>query len=98
MDHDVIPIINDVMETIIIIIECKKTVSFNENYNTIFIVEPIDDKKYYSDKTTIWWTNTDYFDFRIVAKYEILNFIRNYKKDSSLDLSVKDAISMVYQP
>jgi hypothetical protein len=98
MDHDVRPIINDVMETIIINIECKKTVTINENYNTIFIIEPIDDKEYYSDKTTIWWKNTDYFHFRIVAKYEILNFIRNYKKDSNLDLSVKDAILMLYQP
>lgn len=89
MDHDIIPIIN---------IECKKTVTFNEYYNTIFIVQSIDDKEYYSDKTTIWWKNTDYFHFRTVAKYEILNFIRNYKKDSSLDLSVKDAISMAYQP
>ena len=98
MDHDITSIINDVMKTIISNIECKKTVSFNENYNTILIVQSIDDKEYYPNKCELWWRNTDYFDFRIVAKYEILNFIRNYKKNSSLDLSVKDAISMVYQP
>jgi hypothetical protein len=99
MNNDIRPIINDVLETIIHNIKDKKAVSFNEYHNTIFIIESIDDKEYYSNKNDIWWSSVDYIYFRIISKHEILHLIQNYNNNNSnLNLSVKDAIRLLYQP
>jgi len=98
MNHHITPIINDVLETIITHIEDKKTVSFNEYHNTIFIVEPIDNKEYYHDKTAIWWSHIDYFHFKLLAKNELLYLIDYHKINSNVNLSAKDAITLLYQP
>jgi hypothetical protein len=98
MDHDVRPIINDVMESIIIHIEDKKTVSFNENYNTIFIIQSIDDKEYYHNKRDIWWSSIDFFHIRIEFRHEVLDYIEYYKNNSNINLSLRDAMTLLYQP
>ena len=99
MNDNIIPIVEEIVEEIITNIETcnkNKTVSFCER-SVIFIIESIDDLEYYQDKPNLWWSKMDYFYFRILAKHEILNFIRNYKKNSNIDLSVKNAITMLYQ-
>jgi hypothetical protein len=98
MDHNIIPIVNDVLETIIANIERKKTVSFYDFHNTIFIVEPIDDEEYYPNKRHIWWSHVDYFHFKLLAKNELLYFIDYHKINSNVNLSAKDAITLLYQP
>ena len=99
MDHDVRPIINDVMENIIKkIVDCKKQVTFNEYHNTIVIIQSIDDKEYYHDKSAIWLSNIDYFHFRIRFRHEVLGCIEYYKSNLHIHLSVKDAIRLLYQP
>jgi hypothetical protein len=98
MDHDVTLIINEVIETIIVNIECKKTVTFNENYNTNFIIQSIDDNDYYHDKSAIWWSSIDYSNIYLLYKDELFHFIQNYKKNSDVNLSVKDAIRLLNQP
>jgi hypothetical protein len=97
MDHDVTPIINDVMETIIINIECKKTVTINENYNTVFIIQSIDDEDYYN-KRDIWWSSIDFFHIRLQFRDEVLDCIKNYKNNSNTKLSLRDALTLLYQP
>ena len=98
MDHDVRPIINDVMESIIIHIEDKKTVSFNENCNTIFIIQSIDDKEYYHNKRDVWWSNIDFFYIRIDFRHEVLDYIEYCKNNSNTNLSLRDAMTLLYQP
>jgi hypothetical protein len=94
MDNNIRPIIIDVLEKIIIHIEDKKTVSFNEDYNTIFNIQSINDKEYYNDITAIWWSSVDYFNFQVTYKNDILHFIYNYKNNYNTILSVKDAITL----
>lgn len=94
MDNDIRPIIIDVVEKIIIHIECKKMVSFNDFNNTIFNVQSINDKEYYNDITAIWWSSVDYFNFQVNYKNDILHFIYNYKNNYNTILSVKDAITL----
>ena len=94
MDNDIRPIIIDVVEKIIIHIECKKMVSFNDFHNTIFNVQSINDKEYYNDITAIWWSSVDYFNFQVNYKNDILHFIYNYKNNYNTILSVKDAITL----
>jgi hypothetical protein len=99
MNDNIIPIVEEIVEEIITNIEtCNKNkiVSFSHLHD-IFIIESIYDNEYYYDKPNLWWSKMDYFYFRILAKHEILNFIRNYKKNSNIELSVKDAMTMLYQ-
>ena len=100
MNHNIIQIVQEKLEKIITNIEIsnknKKTVSFHD-FHDVVIIQSIDDNEYYQDKPNLWWSKMDYFYFRILAKHEILNFIRNYKKNLNSELSVKDAITMLYQ-
>jgi folate-dependent tRNA-U54 methylase TrmFO/GidA len=98
MNHNIIPIVNDVLETIIANIERKKTVSFYDFHNTIFIVEPIDDEEYYSNKYDIWWSKEDYSNIHLLYKDELFHFIQDYKKNMDVKLTVKDAIRLLNQP
>jgi len=104
MYHDITAIINDVLETIVIIIEDnnnnsnKKTVTINENYNTVFIIQSIDNKEYYHNKYDIWWSSIDIFHFKLFAKNELLYFIDYHKINSNVNLSAKDALTLLYQP
>ena len=97
MNHHITPIINDVLETIITHIEDKKTVSFND-FHDVIIIQSIDNKEYYHDKTAIWWSRIDYFHFKLLAKNELLYFIDYHKINSNVNLSAKDAITLLYQP
>ena len=97
MDNDIRPIIIDVVEKIIIHIECKKMVSFND-FHDVIIIQSIDNKEYYHDKTAIWWSHIDYFYFKLLAKNELLYFIDYHKINSNVNLSAKDAITLLYQP
>lgn len=100
MNHNIIPIVEEILEKIITNIETcnhnKKSVSFYERCN-IFTIVSIDDTEYYQNKRHLWWSKVDYFYFRISAKHDLLHLINDYKKNSNIDLSVKDAITLLYQ-
>jgi hypothetical protein len=66
------------------------------DFNDIIIVEPINDTEYYSDKNKLWWSKIDYFYFLKNSKDEILQFMDDYKNNTNIDLSVKDAIQLLY--
>ena len=98
MDNNIKPIINNLIETIILHIEYKKIVSFNESHNTIFMIQSNDDTDYYLNKCDLWWSKLDYSQFQLLAKHEVLYFIEFYKINLHINLSVKEAIVLLYQP
>jgi len=100
MNHNISSTVKEMMGKIITKIEAnvinKKHVSFFD-FNDIIIVEPINDTEYYSDKNKLWWSKIDYFYFLKNSKDEILQFMDDYKNNTNIDLSVKDAIQLLYQ-
>lgn len=104
MDHSITKIINDIIQDIIINIEYSVLCDTNEKHVTfhdfhdVIIIQSIDDIEYYSNKCDLWWSNLDYYQFRLFSKNEVLYFIEYYKNNSNIDISVKEAISLLYQP
>ena len=107
MDHNITNIINETIADIITTIEydviCeiytnnKKNVSF-QDFRDVIIIQSIDDLEYYSNKRDLWWSNLDYYHFKLFFKNEVLYFIEYYKNNSNINLSIKEAITMLCKP
>ena len=110
MNHNISIIVKETMDKIITKIETnvetnakndtnatnKKNVSFFD-FNDIIIVEPINDTEYYPNKRELWWSKFECFYFLKNSRDEVLQFMHHYKNNTNIDLSVKDAIHLLYQ-
>jgi hypothetical protein len=98
-------IVSDTIEDIITTIEYeygngdnnKKHVTFDDFIDVIYIPSIYDDN-YYFHRKDIWWNNFEYYNFRLMAKNEIIKTIREQNSNHNIKMNAKEAIAYLYQP
>ena len=75
----------------------NKKITFNYN-NDVFYISSINDDNYYSNKQNIWWTMSDFYWFKYFASKELLEVIQEQKILTNNNITVKEAMKILYQP